>query len=247
MLKQISVDLNRAVVVSQPTPSNKLVRRDASNLPKKLDPECDAEIPRRVFSAWKPVNGPRAIVRALTANERSKLEARWLALREALMPFGDDQEASVNAEIAAAFGGFRAMRQQDEDVEAVIRVVRAVLREFPLWAIAKGCMLIAQGRAGLDRRYPPNDAQIHEVVTGVVRDYRRSLATAESLLNAPNEQREEIDRPARAEVEAKLGRPIAPKPIVEAKDPPPAYDGKYYQRIADDLEARKARNAGSPP
>ena len=50
--------------------------------------ECDVELPRAAFcSDGFPDAGPRAIVRALSAHERAKVEARATALEDALKPF----------------------------------------------------------------------------------------------------------------------------------------------------------------
>jgi hypothetical protein len=163
-------------------------KRDADGLSVAFDRECDLEMPRCLFSAWIPDAGQREIVRALTAGERAKLDTRAVALEQALTPYLPDEGHRVSAEIAAMFGGFRAMRQLGEDIAATVEITRRVLRQFPLWAIAKGCMLIAQGCCGLDRRYAPNDAEIYEVMAEIVRPYREALQRVLALLSAPVEE-----------------------------------------------------------
>lgn len=182
-------------------------RTDGKNLPALFDPECDRAIPDRVFSGWIPSDAARAIVRQLTPVERAKVEARAVALRNAVAAHHVSEDRKVKAELAAMLGGFRAMRQQGNDALAMVDVTARVLREFPLWAIAKGCMEIAQNKAELDPRWPPNDDQIYIVVNGIVALYHKHLKIADSLLAAPLEEAE-APRPARADVEAKLGRPI---------------------------------------
>jgi len=158
--------------------------RDADGLPVEFDRECDHEIPRRLFCSWKEEGKPREVVRALTAGERAKLDARAAALEQALR-YLPDEERPIKAELAAMFSGFRSMRQQGEDIAATVEITRGVLRQFPLWAIAKGCMKIAQGRARLDRRYAPNDAEINKVIAGIVRPYCEAIDRARALLLAP--------------------------------------------------------------
>jgi hypothetical protein len=113
----------------------------------------------------------------------------------------------VEAEIAAMFSGFRTMCQQGEDAEPLVEVTKRVLREFPLWAIAQGCLRMAKGKAGLDRRYAPNDTEVFPVVEEIVRPYRRRLETVKALLAAPVEDTgPEAPKPSREELERKRRR-----------------------------------------
>ena len=57
-------------------------KRDPDGLPVRLDKECDVELPRQLFAAWFPDTGRRAIVRALSVEERAKIQARATALEE---------------------------------------------------------------------------------------------------------------------------------------------------------------------
>jgi hypothetical protein len=201
--------------------------------PTLVDPETDYKIPQRVFSGWIPDNGQREIVRPLTADERSKLERRAVELRDGLRPHICNDEAAVKATISAMLSGFRAMRQDGEDVAATVEITRNVLQEFPLWAIVKGCMMIARREAGLDPRFAPNDVQLFDVIEQVVRPYRAVLKTIEALLTAPV-------------------RKLPPPPA--APTPGPGHDatgfkftrtdrgdGKHSARVAADLEARRLR------
>jgi len=159
-------------------------KRD-DGLPVLLDKERDITIPRQLFAPWVPNKGPRAIVRALSAEERSKIKARFTTLEEALKPFIGNDESTVRASISGLFSGYRSMRQQDENAEAVVNVTMAVLREFPAWAIAQACRKIVCGETKLDRRFAPNDTEIFDIVAGVVRPYRENLRQAKALLDAP--------------------------------------------------------------
>lgn len=218
--------------------------RDAQ-LPDPYDLECDVEIPRRVFSAWVPAVGPREIIRPLSLTERARLVNRSMALRNALAPYQPTERNAVGKAISAMLGGYRSMRQEGTAVLATVESIARFLAEFPPWAIERGCMAIRYGEVDLDPplnpAFPPNDNQIRAVVKGLVRDYQKSLATAEALLAATVEQQDEAEKPARADVEAKLGRPVAPKPAVDCPDPTPPHDGKHAQRVMADLAARKAR------
>ena len=80
------------------------------------------------------------------------------------------------------FAGFRQMRGTAAEIHAIVVITRAVLRHFPAWAICAACGKIAQGRAGIDRRWPPSDAQICDVVEGGVQQRKKALADAETLL-----------------------------------------------------------------
>lgn len=134
------------------------------------------------------------------------------------------------------------MRQQGDDVDGVVGVLMATLRYFPLWAIQEGCRRIAMREAGLDPRWAPNDAEVHGVIAAVVADYSRALTNADALLAAPVDAPMEPVRPSKAEVEAKLGRPVsAPVSKAVPDDPRPVADGKHMQRVLEDIAARKAK------
>lgn len=168
---------------------------------------ADIDLPNILLSAWIPSSGQREIVRAMTPQETEIVKRRAVSIREALRPFEPDEIAIVNATLAAMLGGFRSMRQQGDDVEGTVEVLRHVLREFPVWAISDGCMKIAQNKAGLDPTWPPNDSQVYDMVAEVVRYWRTRLATAESMLSALVQEATPA-RPSRSDIEAKLGRPL---------------------------------------
>lgn len=229
-MQQIGRAAERATshAISRTTLPNSPARLPASG-PPAPDRLCDIELPRLI--CWKPDVGPYEIIRALSDDERGKLEARAADLEHALRPFGDDQDKEVRLVISGMFTGFRYMRQQGESVSAAVGITLAVLREFPRWAISRGCMKIIRGEAGLDARFAPNDSEIHGVVADIMRRYRRDLEAARGLLSAKV-----------AEREPKCSGPAQPKP--HAPTLPWRGDGKHAQRIAADLAARKARNDG---
>jgi hypothetical protein len=211
-------------------------KREANGLPVRLDRECDIELPRQLFAAWIPDTGPRAIVRALSADERAKIEARATALEDALKPFTRNDEHAVRADINGLFSGYRAMRQEGEDARAVVDVTMAVLREFPAWAIAQACRKIVCGKTKLDRRFAPNDTEIFEIIAGVVRPYHENLRQAKALLDAP------IDEPPPRGPSGHLA-PLSPWPEKVPKRPQvePMTKSRREALMAD-LAARKAQN-----
>lgn len=232
-------DLREDSPPSRELAPNLPVERDASGLPVGFSRECDIDLPRRLLCAWIPEHGDRAIIRALRPDERLKLQGRARALEIALLPFADDEIDTVEAEIAAMFSGFRAMRQQGDDVSAVVEVTRRVLREFPCWAISRACLLIAQNQATidgkkLDRRYTPNDTEIYAVVAGVVKLRKDALKGATALLAAPVE----VPAPPRAKDGPEIAFPARPSQL-----PPDAVRPGYAQRVAADLEMRAALRA----
>lgn len=202
-----------------------------SKPPTTVDRHCDVVLPARLFSAWVPAGGAREIVRPLADAERNALQARADELRDAMTPCQAHQHAAAESAIAAMLSGFRVMRQKGEDVEATVRISRHILRDFPLWAILRGCLLIAQNSAGLDPRWAPNDAELCGVVREVVRFHRAALDRCEALLCAPVENSEPA-RPTPEEIQEQIAR-------LELPARPREWDGNHMARVLADLEARK--------
>jgi hypothetical protein len=203
--------------------------------PAYFNRQTDVDL-QQIYSAWKPDNGPREIRRPLTSDERRDLTARADELRMALQPYLDRERNEVEASIAAMLGGFRSMRQEGDAAEGIVVVLAGVLRRFPAWAIAKACMKIARNDAGLDRRFAPNDTEIHEVVDAIVREHRQTLERVEGLLTAAVEVRmAQLPVSARqSDVVATGAEPFAP--LIHRKPS----DGKHAQRVMADLAARKS-------
>jgi hypothetical protein len=180
------------------------------------------------------MQGPRSIVRELTHTERATLQRRQYALQCGLLAFQGQERDQVRGALHAMLGGFRSLRERDDNAETSVEVLLAVLRDFPAWAVEEACLRIAQQRTEidppLDPRWPPNDGQVHALVAAVVAPYRQNLTTASALLAAPVEQ-------------------PAPPPV------PPQHDwhiwfwrmnnnrgdGQHAARVAEELAARKAR------
>lgn len=218
-----------------------------SNAPRYFDRRCDVEL-QRLFSAWIPDDGARAVRRALTGEERGALMARERELAGALHPYLPGERDAVEAQLAGMFTGFRSMRQQGEDAEGIVATTAAVLQPFPVWAIAKACMKIARREAGLDPRFAPNDTEIFGVVDAIVKDYRKTLATVEALLIAPVEGEPRalpapppIDPGELDAMRLRLQGKLTSGPAFEKREP----DGKHAERVAADLAARRKREAAA--
>src|SRR5690242_20241435 len=88
--------------------------------PAILDKEADIEIPNKLWSAWAPKGGKRAIIRAFTDQEFMVLDCRRTLLRSGLRPMGNGEPLSAtneaewpsdvlvaSAKLSAMLGGFR--------------------------------------------------------------------------------------------------------------------------------------------
>lgn len=195
----------------------------------RFDREVDHEMPRRLVCFRPNGGGPWEIRREMRPDERVTLDARCAALEIATSAYEEAETASVEASIGAMLGGFRSMRQQGENVVRIIEITRAVLREFPAWAINRACLKIARHETKHDPRFAPNDAELADQVRAVLKPYREALDAARALLGSA--VRTEPEPHARGSV--RKAKPFAPE----------RGDGKHASRIASDLEARKARNA----
>lgn len=199
-------------------------------------------IPARVLGAWAPEHGLRPLRRALTERERSAVGYRAETLRGGLHRFVAKDTNVVRAVLHGMLGGFRSLRQQDDNAEMSVNVLLCVLREFPAWAIEEACIRIATGQTDLNERWPPSDAQIHDLVASIAAPYQKLLEQADALLSAPVDAPMEPVRPSKDEVEAKLGRPITP-PIAKTvpDEPQVPVDGNHMARVLADIAARKGR------
>lgn len=202
--------------------------------PAFLDQVCDVDLPLRLPSARDLAGRPAVIWRPLAGDERAMLEGRAAALRAGLAGYSGGVIHLVDAALGAMLGGFRSMRQEGAEVSAILEVLRGVLAPFPLWAIERGCLAIARGETGLDKRFAPNDAEICGMVAGIVRPYRKTLATIEALLAAS------VEPP---EARRALGQ--APRPVSrgDGRFTLPG-DGKHVERVAAELAAGKAVREG---
>lgn len=225
----MTIDPNRLLQPSRST---------APALPAKrpsVDRLCDITLPRLI--CWRPDSGPYELVRELAPAERGQLEMRREILDAGLRPFGDAEKPDLEAALGAMFSGFR-MRQQGKAVMATIEITLAVLREFPSWAISEACLQIARGESALDEHWPPTDAEIYGVCDDLVRNWRRAQRTTIELLQAKVASREPLQKPTKAEIEAKIGRRIGERD---------ERDTGYAARVAADLERRRQEREAAEP
>lgn len=161
----------------------------------------------------------------MNPEERGAVEVRVAALEVALRHHGDADRAEIEGAIAGMLSGFRSMRHGEEDAATAVAITRAVLRDFPAWAIVQACLKIARSETRCNPRFAPNDAEIAEVVREIVRPYRQAFASASLLLNA-------------VVVEGPNLRPAS-------RNLPEAGDGKHGARVAADLERRRQQREAS--
>lgn len=168
--------------------------RTGANVPVVRDFEADVSIPSSAWSRWIPADGPRQLRRALTPAERATLERRRDGLAHAVAPYqrGVDVDRVALA-LSDMFGSFSSMRQSGEEAMARVDGATRSLEQFPAWAIEKACADVQingvwrEGR--FDRRWPPSDAEVAEVVRGKLRLYGDTHASAVQLLAAKVEER----------------------------------------------------------
>jgi len=197
----------------------------------RFDRDVDFEFPRRLV-CFRPMEGSIVIRRQMRQDERVAVQTRAAALELCLEPLIEAEVAAVEASIAAMLGGFRQMRQEGENVVRTVEITRAVLREFPAWAITKACLRLARRETNLDPRYAPNDAQIADEVRSILKPYREAFAQASALLKAAVE--ESVRR-------RDVGIPTSTKSL------PAPLAGERAERLKADLEERKQRRLEQQP
>lgn len=211
----------------------KPAKREASGLPVAFDPDLD-RLGRQLIAFIEEGGRSVEIRRELTPDEKTGIQTRAAALEACLAPYAETDLEAIDSALAALFSGFRSMRQTGADVVATVTITRAVLRNFPAWAIEEACLKIARGDAGLDLRYPPNDAQIADVVRDVMKRRKSALDDAKLLLEAkvvaPAPRVERFALPQREpQAESHEFGPLSPERAAILKA---------------DLEGRRRRNEG---
>jgi hypothetical protein len=193
MFKPLVID-TQALNTRAPSNLPAIGVRSTGERPAIVDHAADFDIPK----LWRDrdVRGrPQSIARALTPGERSVVERRRDELRAACLPFLPRERDSVVVAISRMFGGFGALRHEDDEA-AVARLdgLLYVLAPFPLWAIETVCLSISNHEAVLDgerlsRKYPPNDSEVCALTKELLRPYARALENASALLAAPIQAR----------------------------------------------------------
>lgn len=156
--------------------------------PEVVNRETDILMPR-VWSSWRPANGPRQLRRALTTDERAALVRR----RDELAPWvagyeGDRERDQIALAVVDMFGAFRSVRHGGEDAVLLIDSTCRLLRDFPAWAIVKACESIQRNgvwrNGAFDRQWPPSDPEIMAEVRDKMRLYGDQYRSAVDLLQA---------------------------------------------------------------
>jgi hypothetical protein len=146
-------------------------------------------------------------------------------------------------------GAFPAMQRFDQHAALGIAAsYMMIARQAPHWAIVKTCEMVRADQAGINPDFCPSEPQFVTIVAGLVKPYADALRRAEQLLEV------KVDAPSgpkltRAEIEARLGRPLGSGISFKVQAPPVSVgDGKHASRALANLAAQKARReAGSVP
>jgi hypothetical protein len=137
------------------------------------------------------------------------------------------------------FGSYR--KGQADDPEIYVAAITAVLSEYPPDVVA----YVTDPRTGLQQRskWLPDVPEVREACEDAMapryRAQREAQARAEREAEATRQARIAAEpKPTLAEMEAKIGRPIQPRPLVEIGPEP--HDGKHAKRVVADLAKRRA-------
>jgi hypothetical protein len=172
--------------------------RSSRPMPAILSKAVDVELPRALWSAWKPSCDEgsdafnRSIRRPLTDDERVALISRRDELEPWVCGYHESERDTVAIALLDMFGSFPSMRQTS--IEAASRVDSAsrLLRDFPAWAIKRACQKTQTNgtwRGGVfDRQWPPSDPELIAAVRDEVRLYADQHRSAVALLAAPVEE-----------------------------------------------------------
>jgi len=177
------------------SPNAMLAVRQRGIRPPVANRETDLLIPRSTWSSWIETGRERQLRRALTAEERAKLEARRAELAPWVGPYHDEELDDVALALVDMYHGFPSFQGQSlEAMAAKTESVGLLLRRegMPLWAIEKACARIrAKGfvkregnRTFTERHWPPSDAELVEEVRIERKLYGDAYDEAERLLAA---------------------------------------------------------------
>lgn len=161
--------------------------------PSLVNRFVDYDLPKMLWSTWRPSYGKREIRRALLDHEHQAVALRVAELEIPTGPYSPREEDAVADAIMAMFQSFRSMKQGAEEAWMLTKGLLVVLAPYPRWAIEQGCYKIRSGEAydsegrRLKREFPPNDAEIVAVVKGILKPYYDALDSARALLAAPIE------------------------------------------------------------
>ena len=168
-----------------------LVLRQQTPMPVIFCHSVDVALPRMLWSAWKPSDGPRALRRPLLDAERCMLTARRDELAPWLTSYHPSEGDDVALSLLDMFGSFPSMRQGAREAAARVNAARRLLVPYPAWAIVKASQGIqATGvfrGESYDRQWPPSDAELIAAVQHEMRLYVTQYRSAIALLEASHE------------------------------------------------------------
>jgi hypothetical protein len=224
---------------------------DRADLPAIFEPAVDRTLTDCVVGFWigrtDDDRGTPELRRALEPDERARFEARALALRRAVAPALQANEADLLSAISRMLGGWPQLQRLDQVAAlAMAKSYQWTVRNQPPWAILLACEKVGEGAApGINPAFPLSEAQFAIEVRRHVDGYRKALWETEAVLNARVIAAPVVEKLPREEIEAKLGRPIGDRPQPPVKGEAGKADGKHQQRVAEDLERRRMRAASN--
>lgn len=180
---------------------------DYAQLPKLFQADIDRELPDRLVGFWR---GGRPILRrAMTAEERGKIESRARELDAALMSYREAQKDILASAIVKMLKAFPAMHKHD--LRAALQIAQGYLEVVagePPWAILAVCHSVRTGVAGCNPAWPPNEPEFAARVRAQTDPYRERLRQVRALLAAEAEQQSDASRrPTYEELRARYDGP----------------------------------------
>jgi hypothetical protein len=208
---------------------------DYANLPARFDREADREIERRVVCAYDVNGNHPELRRALTVDERSTLERRAVELQRATA----SPPESTKRKLTDALLGILPQGLDEETSFGIAAAYFETVGKYPPWAIVEACLRIRRGEAKSEPGQTLEQT-LNITIRDLVASFSKQLDRTQQLLAAPVAALP-ARRPTQAEIEAKLGRSLGYPPSGRlASIPPSPGDGKYAQRVAADLERKRA-------
>ena len=209
---------------------------------------------------------PAILSEPLSPDVRNTLMHRSDVLAACLAPAAKSEHQQMAAAISLMLGGFGG--STSGPAEHLTAIYVSEMRDLPLWAIVGACKAISRGEVeGASLDFKPSVARLRQAVRALMAPWDeemfhlREVLNAEALKPEDEDMRKRTDalvgtfaagltaeppRPTLEELEAKLGRPIGPRP---RKPIPKVWegDGKHAQRVAADLERRRKLRETEPP
>ena len=109
-----------------------------------------------------------------------------MAILSGLAPFHDGQIGEVRAMVSALFVGFPSSRADQQSAEATIKLYSSALIGVPLWAVAKACRDVIEGRREdkADHNFAPSSAVLRRMAETKVAALEMERADIDKVLAA---------------------------------------------------------------